>query len=596
MIGLLDAQPENPAQGSVLGRMLRYIRPHAKILIAAFALLILATGSDVLGPILIKTFIDAYLIPRRFPWRPLALLAGAYLALQTAAGILNFLQLVLFQKVALQVIQQLRIDVFGKVQKLGLSFFDRTPVGMLISRVTNDTEAIKDMYVSVMSTFVQNVVLLCGIYIAMFILDVRLALFCLVLAPLVYGVMSVYRRLSSRIFHLARHRLSLLNAKLNESLQGMYIVQAMRQEERLRSEFARINMAYRAARLRNIKFNSLLLRPLMDVLYLFALILVLGFFGVHSLSGTVDIGVLYAFVNYLDRFFEPVNAMMQRLNSFQQALVSSQRVFQLLDEQDYAPAKTGASQPLMRDGLVRFENVSFSYDGQDDVLKDISFTAQPGQTVALVGHTGSGKSSIANLLLRFYTPGRGRITIDGVDIREFADDELRRRIGLVLQDPFVFVGDVSSNIRLGDGRISDADIVRAAEFVQAHAFIDRLPRRYEEPLGERGATLSSGQRQLLAFARTMARAPKVLVLDEATASVDTETEEAIQSALQDMRRGRTTIAIAHRLSTVQDADLILVIHHGEIVERGDHQELLAQEGLYHKMFLLQQGTGGSLSE
>ncbi len=596
MIELMDAQPVIPVRGSVLGRMLRYIRPHAKTLGAAFALLIMATGSDVLGPILIKTFIDRYLIPRQFPWRPVAMLAGAYLALQAAASVLNLSQLILFQKVALKVIQQLRIDVFGKVQKLGLSFFDRTPTGMLISRVTNDTEAIKDMYVSVMSTFVQNVVLLFGIFISMFILNVRLALFCVVLAPLVYGVMSVYRRFSSRIFHLARHRLSLLNAKLNESLQGMYIVQAMRQEERLRSEFAHINMAYRAARLRNIKFNSLLLRPLMDVLYLFALILVLGFFGVHSLSGAVDIGVLYAFVSYLDRFFEPVNAMMQRLNSFQQAMVSSQRVFQLLDEEDYAPGKEGGNHPLIKDGLVRFENVSFSYDGQSDVLKDISFTAQPGQTVALVGHTGSGKSSIANLLLRFYKPKRGRITIDDVNIHEYEDEELRRRVGLVLQDPFIFVGDVLSNIRLGDSHISDADIVKAAEFVQAHTFIDKLPRRYREPLGERGATLSSGQRQLLAFARTMARAPRVLVLDEATASVDTETEEAIQNALQNMRRGRTTIAIAHRLSTIQDADLILVIHHGEIVERGTHQELLALEGLYHKMFLLQQGTERGPSE
>jgi len=590
MTELMDTQPAIPVQGSALGRMLRYIHPHAKILIVAFALLILATGSDVLGPILIKTFIDRYLIPRQFPWRPVALLAGAYLALQTATGILNFSQLLLFQKVALKVIQQLRIDVFGKVQKLGLSFFDRTPTGMLISRITNDTEAIKDMYVSVMSTFVQNVVLLCGIYIAMFILDVRLALFCLVLAPLIYGVMSLYRRLSSRIFHLARHRLSLLNAKLSESLQGMNIVQAMRQEARLRSEFAHINMSYRAARLRNVKFNSLLLRPLMDVLYLFALILVLGFFGIHSLSNVVDVGVLYAFVNYLDRFFEPVNAMMQRLNSFQQAMVSSQRVFQLLDEKDYAPGKEGGSHPLIHSGLVRFEHVSFSYDGQTDILKDISFAALPGQTVALVGHTGSGKSTIANLLLRFYKPGQGRITIDNVDITEYEDEELRRRVGLVLQDPFIFVGDVLSNIRLGDSHISDTDIIEAAEFVQANTFIEKLPRRYEEPLGERGATLSSGQRQLLAFARTMARAPKVLVLDEATASVDTETEAAIQSALQNMRRGRTTIAIAHRLSTIQDADLILVVHHGEIVERGAHQELLAKGGLYHKMFLLQQGT------
>jgi ATP-binding cassette subfamily B protein len=296
------------------------------------------------------------------------------------------------------------------------------------------------------------------------------------------------------------------------------------------------------------------------------------------------------FINYLGRFFEPINEMIARLNLFQQAVVSAERVFQLLDETTLAPRKEGSSNPKITEGLVRFENVSFSYDGRTPVLKNISFTALPGQTVAIVGHTGSGKSTIINLLLRFYPVDSGDIYIDGHSIREFTNEELRSKIGLVLQDPFIFVGDVKQNIRLGRAEISDEDVVRAAQFVQAHPFIERLPRKYDEPLAERGATLSGGQRQLLSFARTMAGNPRILVLDEATANIDTETEEAIQTALAKMRQGRTTIAIAHRLSTIQDADLILVLHHGEIVERGTHQELLAKGGLYHKMYLLQQGA------
>jgi len=581
------------ATNPVLRRMLHYVWPHKKVLALAFVLLFIGTAANVLPPILIKVFIDRFLSPHRFPEGPLIELGAAYMGLYVLTAGLSLWQLVLFQGTALKIIQQLRIDVFAKVQTLGLAFFDRTPTGQLVSRITNDTEAIKDMYVNVMSSFVQNTVLLIGILLSMFILNPVLGGFCALFLPIVVLIMYVYRRVSSRIFHTARHRLSLLNAKLSESLQGMYIVQALRQQDRLRKEFGHINNAYRQSRLANIKNNSFFTRPLIDVVYLLGLMLVLGYFGVRSLGGAVDIGTLYVFVNYLERFFEPVNDMMQRLNSFQQASVASQRVFRLLDEDSPAPAQVGSGNPTINDGLVTFENVSFSYDGVTDVLRNVSFTAKPGQTVALVGHTGSGKSTIANLLLRFYPVTRGSISIDGVYLDQFSDDELRKRVGLVLQDSFLFVGTVMSNIRLGND-LSDEQVQAAARFVQADRFIQRLPHGYDEPLGERGATLSSGERQLLAFARTMAIDPRILVLDEATASIDTETEEAIQEALGRMRRGRTTIAIAHRLSTIQDADLILVLHHGEIVERGTHQSLLALQGLYHKMFLLQQGGRAAL--
>lgn len=573
-------------------RLLGYAKPHIKTLCFAFVLLMFATTADVLGPILAKIFIDDYLTPRIFDWQPLIILGGTFLFMHVAAVGLNYYQLLTFQKVALWIIQQLRIDVFNKVQHLGLSFFDQTPGGSLISRITNDTEAIKDLFVHVLATIVKNSVFLLGIFIAMFALDIRLAFICLALLPLIIGLMWTYRHYSSQVYRVARHKLSRLNAKLNESISGMNIIQAVRQEKRLRREFAQVNQQHNDALMKNIKLNSLLLRPATDFLYLLAVIAVLHFFGFQSFDHVVEIGVLYAFVNYLERFFEPVNDMMVQLNQFQQAVVSAERVFGLLDDARVAPAKKSNSpSPEIKEGLIQFRNVTFSYDGNTNVLKNISFTAYPGETVALVGHTGSGKTSITNLLMRFYPLKKGEITIDGAPLHAFDDQELRQKMGLVLQDSFLFVGDIKSNIRLSNDRISDEDIKRAAEFVQAAAFIERLPQQYDEPIGERGASLSSGQRQLLSFARTMALNPKILVLDEATASVDTETEEAIQVALNKMRRGRTTIAIAHRLSTVQDADKILVLHKGEIVERGTHQELLAKEGLYHKMYLLQQGAG-----
>ncbi len=388
---------------------------------------------------------------------------------------------------------------------------------------------------------------------------------------------------------MARHRLSLVNAKLNESLQGMYVVQAMRQEKRLQQEFNEINESYRLARLGNIKLNAVMLRPLVDIVYFLSLMFIISFFGYTSFNSVIDIGIVYAFINYLDRFFEPVNSMMQRLNLFQQAIVSAERVFQVLDETDLAPRQIGNKDLRFKDGKIVFENVSFSYDGKTEVLKDISFTAQPSQTVAIVGHTGSGKSTIVQLLMRFYPVTHGRILIDGHPLDAYPEEELRNRMGLVLQDSFLFVGNIEENIRFARKQISDKEILEAAVFVQADSFIKKLPGSYKAAIGERGATLSSGQRQLLSFARTIASKPKILVLDEATASIDTETEDAIQTALYKMRKNRTTIAIAHRLSTIQDADLILVLHRGQIVEQGTHQTLLEKQGLYHKMFLLQQG-------
>lgn len=586
---------DSQEQRKVLLRLLTYTKPHRKTIIFAFALLLIATIGDILGPILVSIFIDDYLRPRNLVFGPLLALGTAYLGIHFMNVIVSYVQLLKFQEIALKIIQAMRVDVFTKVQSLGLRYFDKTPAGSIVSRVTNDTEAIKEMFVTVLVTFIQSGFLMGGIFIAMFVLNVKLALFCLFMLPILYLIIGSYRRLSSKFYHDMRERLSQLNAKLSESLQGMGIIQVFRQEKRLRAEFEEINEKHFHAGMRNIKVDGLLLRPAIDLVYIGALILVLSFFGITSFNSPVEIGVLYAFINYLDRFFEPVNNLMARLSLYQQAIVAATRVFRLLDEGEMAPEQKGDIGKI-EEGEIEFRNVSFSYDGKRDVLKNISFTAKPGETVALVGHTGSGKSSIINLMMRFYEFERGQILVDGKSIKDYREEELRTKIGLVLQDPFLFFGTVKDNIRLHNQDMTEEEILEAMKFVQAHHFIEKLEGGMDHPVVERGSTLSSGQRQLIAFARTIAANPKILVLDEATANIDTETEEAIQTALAKMREGRTTIAIAHRLSTIQDANLILVLHQGEIVERGTHQELLAKGGLYHKMYLLQNGSAEKLKD
>ncbi|MCU5145265.1 ABC transporter ATP-binding protein/permease [Bacillus cereus] len=572
---------------SDLSRLLSYMKPYKGLLSLAFIFLVGATVTEMMGPFLIKQFLDEHLVPRDFERSALVTLFVIYIVAHLLKVLFTYLNLLYFQNIAFKIVQDMRVEVYEHVQKLSLSFFDRTPIGTLVSRITNDTEAIKDFYVSVLSTFVKNVVFLVGILVAMFLLDVKLALFSLVLIPIMFAIMVLYRRKSAAFYLEVRNQLSVLNAKLNESIQGMNIVQVFRQEKRMRKEFEEVNNKHYSAGRRTLKLDALLLRPATDLVHIVAIALVLGLFGIDALKSPVEVGVLYAFVNYIHRFFQPVNEMMMKLSFFQQALVSSSRVFHLMDEKDLAPVQKGNENPQVVDGDIEFKNVTFSYDGKRDVLKNVSFHVKQGQTVAFVGHTGSGKSTIMNLLMRFYNIKSGNIVIDGVDLEKFEEREIRKKIGLVLQDAFLFAGNVKQNIRMYNEEITDEEVKEAARFVQANTFIEKLPKQYETEVVERGAAFSSGQRQLIAFARTIATNPKVLVLDEATANIDTETEEAIQTALQQMRKGRKTIAIAHRLSTIQDADQIFVMHDGEIVERGTHQELLSEQGLYYNMYLLQ---------
>ncbi|WP_426980174.1 ABC transporter ATP-binding protein [Bacillus pseudomycoides] len=579
---------------SDLWRLLSYMKPYKGLLSLAFLFLVGATVTEMMGPFLIKQFLDEHLVPRNFEQSALVTLFVVYMIAHLLKVLFTYLNLLYFQNIAFKIVQDMRVEVYEHVQRLSLRFFDRTPIGTLVSRITNDTEAIKDFYVSVLSTFVKNIVFLIGILVAMFLLNVKLALFSLLLIPIMLTIMTMYRRKSSVFYLELRNQLSILNAKLNESIQGMNIVQVFRQEKRMRKEFEEVNNKHYSAGRRTLKLDALFLRPATDFVHIVAIALVLALFGIDALNSPVEVGVLYAFVNYIHRFFQPVNEMMMKLSFFQQALVSSSRVFHLMDEKDLAPVQQGNGEPKVHEGEIEFKDVTFSYDGKRDVLKNVSFHVKPGQTVAFVGHTGSGKSTIMNLLMRFYDIKAGHILIDGVNLEKFEEKEIRKRIGLVLQDAFLFAGNVKQNIRMYNESITDEEIKEAARFVQANTFIEKLPEQYDTEVVERGAAFSSGQRQLIAFARTIATNPKVLVLDEATANIDTETEEAIQTALQRMRKGRTTIAIAHRLSTIQDSDQIFVMHDGEIIERGTHQELLSKQGLYYNMYLLQ--NKGSLQK
>lgn len=579
-----------------LFRLLSFLKKYKVLLFFAFVFLFLATACEMYGPILVKRFLDDHLMKQYFPKDTILMLFSVYVVLMVGKIILSYLQLLMFQQIAFKVVQDIRMKVYEHVHSLAFSFFDKTPIGSIVSRITNDTEAIKDFYVSVLATFIQQIVFLVGIIIAMYSLDVKLASICLGLVFIVYFVILTYRKKSFPFFMETRGQLSNLNAKLNEHLQGMSIIQAFNQQKRLQSEFEHVNESHYQAGVKTIRLDSLFLRPATDLIYTIGIMFVLSFFGIASFSNPVEIGTVYAFVSYLERFFEPITQMMMKLSLLQQAVVSSARVFDLMDEEQKAPVQEGSNSPKIVEGSIDFKNVSFAYDGVHNVIHDLSFSVLPGQSVAFVGHTGSGKSTIMNLLLRFYDVKNGEISIDDQKLSSFQESELRSKIGLVLQDPYLFVGDIKGNISMYNDAISEVDMKEAAELVRANEFIEKLPNGYDEVVVERGSTLSSGQRQLITFARTIAAKPTILILDEATANIDSETEEAIQTALTAMRKGRTTVIIAHRLSTIQDVDCIYVLHKGRIVESGNHQELLAKQGLYYNMYLLQNKGSLQLAE
>ena len=500
----------------------------------------------------------------------------------------TYLSQLTFARVSNSIVRDIRLDIFQNLQRLGMSFYDQTAAGSIVSRVTNDTQAVADMFSTVFSSLVSSFLLFLVTLVTMFSLDWHLTIWILPFLPIIWFSIRLYRKLSNRLVKMTRQKLSDINVKLSESIEGMRIVQAFRQEKRLTDEFEQINGEHLDYANRSVDVNSLFLRPAMTLLQVLAYAVILTFFGLNWQSSGFTAGLIYAFIQYVNQLFQPLIDVTQNFATLQTSTISAGRVFEMMDRDDYEPRQAGSLKEIER-GDIRFEHVSFSYDGKRDVLKDISFEVKNGQTIAFVGHTGSGKSSIINLFMRFYEFDRGQILIDGQDIKDYSQEALRRSIGLVLQEPFLYHGTIASNIRMYHDELTDQEIRQAAAFVDVADFIESLPGGYDHPVTERGSTLSTGQRQLLAFARTIAAQPKILILDEATANIDQETEEMIQNSLKKMRQGRTTIAIAHRLSTIQDADCIYVLDKGKIIESGSHDQLIALGGTYKKMYDLQAG-------
>ena len=512
----------------------------------------------------------------------LLLLGGGYFALLVVVSLFAYGKQFFLQKAANKIIQIMREDVFSHIQTLPIRYFDHLPAGKIVSRVTNDTEAIRDLYVTVLATFVSSIIYIIGIFAALFLLDVKLATLCLLIIPILIVWAILYRKYASVYTHKMRSRLSDINGTVNESIQGMPIIQAFRQERETKKEFEELNGDYFKYQNKILNLNAATSHNLVSVLRNIAFTGVIWYFGGASLSatGVISLGILYAFVDYLTRLFSPITNMVNQLANLEQSRVASERVFELLEEK----GETVEEERMPRlQGNVKFDNVSFSYNGKDEVLKNISFEAKQGETVALVGHTGSGKSSIMNVLFQFYEFEKGKLTIDGHDVKEMPKQATREHMGIVLQDPFLFSGTVASNVSLENENISKERIVKALRDVGAERFANNI----NEEITEKGSTLSTGERQLISFARALAFDPAILILDEATSSIDTETEAMIQQALEVVKKGRTTFIIAHRLSTIKSADQIIVLDRGTILEKGSHDELMKKRGRYYDMYKTQ---------
>ncbi len=500
--------------------------------------------------------------------------------------ILNYIQIYLLQYTGQKIIYNIRAAIFKHVESLSLSFFDKSPAGRLVTRITNDVETLNEMYTSVLVYLIKDLFLVSGIVIAMFLLDIKLGIVSIITLPLVVALTFIFRKYDREAYRKVRTRLSRINSNLSENISGMKTVQIFGVESKKYSEFDEINTSYSIAAMEQIKVFAIF-RPLMDMTYQLALCILIWVGGTAVLNLTIEFGVLYAFVIYIQKLFQPIFDLSEKFDILQSSMASSERIFMLLDNDSIIknpkePKHIGRAQ-----GDIEFKNVWFAYNDEDWVLKDVSFRIRKGETVAFVGATGAGKTSIISLITRLYDIQKGEILIDGVSIKEMSKDELRKNVATVLQDVFLFAGDIKGNVRLNNENITDEEIVKACKYVNANIFIEKLPDKYNAEVNERGTTFSQGERQLIAFARALAFNPPILVLDEATANIDTETESLIQDALNKLTKGRTTIVVAHRLSTIKNADKIIVMHRGRIREIGSHSELLEKKGLYSNLYKLQ---------
>jgi ATP-binding cassette, subfamily B, multidrug efflux pump len=571
--------------GRLMRRLVAYLRPYSRHVAVAFAAILGGALAQVAQPYLLKTAIDQHIAPGRLPG--LDRLAWLYLLILLAEFVFEYLQTWTMQLIGQWIMFDLRLAIYGHLQRLDLRYYDRNPVGRLMTRVTTDVDVLNDLFTSGIVTVFGDVFTLLGIMGVMVWMNWRLALVSFAVLPLIVAITQWFRRNVRDSYRVVRLWIARINAFLNENITGISTIQLFRRERVNFSRFDDINRRHRDANIESI-FYYAVFYPAIEAVSALAAALIIWYGGGAVLERTLTLGALVAFLQYAQRFFRPISDMSEKFNVLQSAMASSERIFKLLDEPvEVRPPTAPVARQGTRAGHIVFEHVWFAYKNEDYVLRDVSFEVKPGQRVGIVGATGSGKTTIINLLLRFYDASRGRITVDGVDVRDLDLADLRSLFSLVLQDVHLFSGTVADNIRLGNSAIDDDRVRRAARAVHADAFIERLPDQYSSTVAERGATLSVGQKQLLSFARALAFDPQVLILDEATSSVDSETELLVRDALRVLMRGRTTIAIAHRLSTIQDMDTILVVHKGRLREAGTHQQLLAQRGIYFRLFELQ---------
>lgn len=565
-------------------RLIAYMKPYAHWVIFALLLVLGLTAFDLYRPMLVGDAIDTF--GANGDYDVIIVTAIKYAVVLALSFAFNIAQTWILQKTGQNIILQMRKDLYRHIQSLGSRYFDITPVGKLVTRVTNDVEALNEMYSGILVQLFRNIVKIVGLAGVMLVLDVRLAAISFVLMPLVIGLTVLCQKIARNIYRLYRTRLTDINTFLSEHLSGMKIIQIFGRQERKFEEFHDKNTKLYKAFYREMLMYAVF-RPLIYILSILSLMIVLWFGSRNVFDEIISVGTLYIFSNYIRSFFDPIQELAEQFSTLQSSIASAEKIFTVMDETEFIPEAANPKEPDKIIGKIEFDHVWFAYDGENYVLKDVSFVINPGEKVAFVGATGAGKSSILNLIGRYYDIQKGHIYIDGIDIRQLSKKQLRSAIGQMQQDVFIFEGDVAYNIRLNDDDITDAQVKEAAEYVNASHFIEKLPQGYHEPVTERGATFSAGERQLLSFARTLAHNPSILVMDEATANIDTETEILIQEALEKLMDGRTTIMVAHRLSTIQHADCIMVMHKGRICERGTHRELLEQDGIYRKLYELQ---------
>lgn len=565
-------------------RLIAYMKPYAHWVIFALLLVLGLTSFDLYRPMLVGDAIDTF--GANGDYDVIIATAIKYAVVLALSFAFNIAQTWILQKTGQNIILQIRKDLYRHIQSLGSRYFDITPVGKLVTRVTNDVEALNEMYSGILVQLFRNIVKIVGLAGVMLMLDVRLAAISFVLMPLVIGLTVLCQKIARNIYRLYRTRLTDINTFLSEHLSGMKIIQIFGRQERKFEEFHDKNTKLYKAFYREMLMYAVF-RPLIYILSILSLMIVLWFGSRNVFDEIISVGTLYIFSNYIRSFFDPIQELAEQFSTLQSSIASAEKIFTVMDEDEFIPEVENPKQPDKIIGKIEFDHVWFAYDGENYVLKDVSFVINPGEKVAFVGATGAGKSSILNLIGRYYDIQNGHIYIDGIDIRQLSKKQLRSAIGQMQQDVFIFEGDVAYNIRLNDDDITDAQVKAAAEYVNASHFIEKLSQGYHEPVTERGATFSAGERQLLSFARTLAHNPSILVMDEATANIDTETEILIQEALEKLMDGRTTIMVAHRLSTIQHADCIMVMHKGRICERGTHRELLEQDGIYRKLYELQ---------